>query len=213
MIDYLIRRECEADYQTIEHLTREAFWNLYVPGCDEHFLVHTMRSHPDYLHDMAFVAEFEGTIIGSIMYTKSTVENELGERLETATFGPLCVAPHYQRMGIGTALIEHTRRIAMEKGFPAILILGDPHNYCKHGFKSCKDFNVRTKEGKYPLGLMVLELKEGAFKDHSWTFKESDAYELNKEAVEEYDRRFPYKEKKHHYSQELFSMLVRAVVE
>jgi predicted N-acetyltransferase YhbS len=212
-VNIKVRQEEENDFNSVEELTREAFWNLYKPGCDEHYLVHTMRSHADFIDDLDFVAEIDGRIVGSIMYTKSYVENENGQRLETATFGPLCVHPKFQRMGIGTRLIEHTKRLVIQRGFPAIIILGDPHNYCKHGFKTGKDFSVGTLDGKFPLGLLVLELRKGIFNDHNWKFKESGAYEVNQDKVDEYDERFNVKEKAHAYSQELFSMMIRSYVE
>ena len=104
----------------------------------------------DFLPDLTFVAEVDGEIVGSIICTRSWVNDEFGERVETATFGPLCVHPTWQRRGVGSALIGHSRTLAAEKGYPAIIILGDPHNYCKHGFKTGKDLGVCTLDGKYP---------------------------------------------------------------
>jgi predicted N-acetyltransferase YhbS len=209
-----IRPETEADHLPVEVLTREVFWNLYRPGCDEHYTTHMIRGHEDFLPDLTFVAEVGGQIVGSIMYTRSWVINELGEKVETATFGPLCVHPAWQRRGIGSALIGHSRALAAQKGCPAILILGDPHNYCKHGFKTGKDVGVSTLDGRYPLGLLVLELRPGFFASHhQWKLQTSAVYEFDPAEVDAYDARFPPKEKKHYYSQDLFAMLVRAVVE
>jgi len=213
VLEIIIRREEEKDYHFVEELNREAFWNLHVPGCDEHYLTNKMRNHPDFIRDMAFVAEVNEKIVGSIMYTKSSVENEIMMKLETLTFGPLCVLPEYQRKGIGTALINHTKNIAVQKGCPAIIILGDPHNYCKHGFKCCKDYKISWQDNKYPLGLLILELEKGIFNNHSWKFNESSVYTINKNEAEEYDKRFGFKEKKYQYSQELFSMMCRAYIE
>ncbi len=209
-----IRSENEADHLDVEVLTREAFWNLYRPGCDEHYTTHLIRGHEDFLPDLTFVAEVDGEIVGSIIYTRSWVIDELDERVETATFGPLCVHPAWQRRGVGSALIGHSWALAAEKGYPAIIILGDPHNYCKHGFKTGKDLGVCTLDGKYPLGLLVLELRQGFFaSSRQWKFQTSEVYEFDATQVEVYDARFPPKEKKYQYSQELFSMLVRAAVE
>ena len=105
-VDVDIRPEVERDYPETEELTRDAFWNLYVPGCDEHYLVHAMRSHPDFIGDLDCVAVVGGRIVGSILYTKSCMVNENGDKIETATFGPLCVHPEYQRQGIGSRLID-----------------------------------------------------------------------------------------------------------
>ena len=105
-MDFIIRNETKADYREVEELTREAFWNLYVPGCDEHFLVNKIRQHPDYLPDLDFVAVSDGKIVGSIFFTKSYIESEAGVRLDTLTFGPVCVLPEHQHEGIGSALIR-----------------------------------------------------------------------------------------------------------
>jgi predicted N-acetyltransferase YhbS len=209
-----LRPENAADALPIEILTREAFWNLYRPGCDEHYTTHRIHGHEDFLPELTFVAEVDGRIVGSIVYTRSWVINRLGDKVETVTFGPLCVHPDWQRRGVGTALIQHTRDLATRKGYPAILILGDPHNYVRHGFKTGKDMGVCTLDGRYPLGLLVLELRPGFFASSpQWKFQTSAAYAFDPGEAEAYDARFPPKEKKYRHSQDLYSMLVRAVVE
>jgi putative acetyltransferase len=213
-LEIKIRHEVEADHLAVELLTRETFWNLYRPGCDEHYTAHIIRRHQDALPELTFVAEVNGEIVGSIIYTRSWVINDRGERFETATFGPLSVNPGLQRQGIGTALIEYSRLAAAERGYPAIVILGDPHNYVKHGFKTGKDVSLSTLDGKYPLGLLALELRRGFFASSpQWQFQTSDVYQFDAALVERFDARFPPKEKMHHYSQDLFSILMRAVVE
>ncbi len=197
----------------MEHVTREAFWNLYVPGCSEHYMVHVLRDHPDFIPDLDYVACVDNQVVGSILYTKSWVIDETGETRETLSFGPVSVLPEYQRKGIGSALIRHTVQQARAEGYPAILIFGSPINYCKHGFKSCRDYNVSTMEGKYPFGMLVLELKEGFFKGHSWRLKESDAYNVDPAEVEAFDRQFEPKEKGYKYTQDEFKIECRAVVE
>ncbi len=212
-MDISIRQEEERDFARVEALTREAFWNLYRPGCDEHYLVHMMRGHPDVINELNHVAEIDDVLVGSIMYTRSHVINEKNEVMETVTFGPLCVHPDHQRVGIGTSLIEHTRKLVEQKKYPAIIILGDPHNYCKHGFRNGKDCRISTMDGKHPLGLLVLELQKGVFDDHDWRFKESDVYAIDEDKAIAYDQSLPYKQKSTAYSQELFSMLIRSFVE
>lgn len=102
----------------------------------------------------------------------------------------------------------------MDMGYPAIIILGDPHNYCKHGFKTGKDVRLGMPDGRYPLGLLALELRPGFFADRArWAFHISPVFEFDPAAAEAYDAHFPPKEKRHQWSQDLFSMLVRAVVE
>jgi len=209
-LDIRIRREEETDYRVVEELTREAFWNLHVPGCDEHYLVHVLRSHPDFIPEMDFVAEVDGRIAGNIMYTKSRVVDEGGGEMETLTFGPVSVLPEYQRRGIGTALIRHTREIAVRNGAKAIIILGHPHNYCTHGFKNSMDYGIGDSEGRFPYGQLALELERGVFEGKKWKFYYSPAYHLDEKAVEKFDSLFPKKEKRYQYSQEEFSIAVRA---
>ena len=103
-----IRNERKEDYETVEKMTRAAFYNLYVPGCVEHYLVHIMRKHEDFISELDFVLELDGRIIGNIMYTKAGLVDEAGKRKEVLTFGPVCIAPGYQRMGYGKLLLEHS---------------------------------------------------------------------------------------------------------
>lgn len=208
-----VRKEQESDYGMVEDVTREAFWNLYVPGCCEHYLVHVMRDHGDFIKDLDYVALGDKQIVGNIMYTRSKVISEQEEALETITFGPVSVVPEYQRKGVGSLLLQHTIQIAKEKKSKAIIIYGSPKNYCKHGFKSSKDYNISTMEGKYPYGLLVLELEDGVFGNHSWRYQESDVYNIDFSKVEEFDKLFSHKEKGYRYTQEEFKMSCRAYIE
>jgi hypothetical protein len=95
-------------------------------------------------------------------------------------------------------------------GVPAIIIYGDPHNYCKHGFKNGIDYQVSNMDGEYPLGLLVLELQPGFFGDKKWKIKQSDAFNIDQDEANKFDKRFQEKEKKFHHSQELFKINIRA---
>lgn len=208
-LNMIIRQEKEADYVQVEELTRDAFWNLYFPGCDEHYLCHILRKHKDFVSELDYVVELDGKIVASIMYTRSyLISNE--EKVHCLSFGPLCVHPNYQRKGIGTILIEKTKALAITMEIPAIIIYGDPHNYCKHGFRNGIDYQVSNMNGEYPLGLLVLELQQGFFGNKKWKAQQSDAFIFDQEKVQEFDKRFPAKEKKKQYSQELFGMLIRS---
>lgn len=207
-----IRNETEKDFREVEELTREAFWNLYFPGCNEHYLVHQIRNHPDFIKELDFVAEYNGKIVGNIMYTKAWLINENGQEIEIISFGPLSVLPECQRKGIGSSLVNHTKNAAHEKGIKGIVIFGDPHNYCKHGFKSGKDLNISDMNGEYPYGMLALALEEQAFEGHTWKFKYSDVFNVNEEEAEEFDKSFCTKEKGHQYSQDIFSIAFRSYV-
>ena len=205
-----IRLETENDYFKVEELTREAFWNLYAPGCDEHYLCHILRDHKDFIKELDYVAEINGNAIASIMYTDSFLLSDAQEKVQIVSFGPLCVHPDYQRKGIGTALIEKTKILVEKRNVPAIVIYGDPHNYCKHGFKNGIDYQVSTMDGEYPLGLLVLELQPGFFGSKKWKAKQSDVFKFAQEEAIEFDKKFKEKEKKTQYSQEVFKIQIRA---
>ena len=133
-----IRNEKEADYKTVEEITRKAFWNLYIPGCVEHYLVHIMRSHKDFLPELDLVIEVDNQIIGNIMYTKARLVDESGKEKQILTFGPLCILREFQRMGYGKMLMNHSFEKAAALGYDVIVIFGNPGNYVSSGFKSCK---------------------------------------------------------------------------
>lgn len=101
-----IKNEEEIDYEEVEEITRKAFGNLYIPGCGEHYLVHVMRSHKDFLPELDFVIEVNNQIIGNIMYTKTKLIDKFGEEKDILTFGTVCILPEYQRKGDGKKLME-----------------------------------------------------------------------------------------------------------
>ena len=104
----VIRNEKKEDWETVEKITRQAFYNLYVPGCVEHYLVHIMREHEDFIPELDFVLELDGQVIGNIIYTKAKLIDENGTEKEILTFGPVSIHPGYQRMGYGKMLMEHS---------------------------------------------------------------------------------------------------------
>lgn len=132
----IIRNETEADYQLVEDITRKAFYNIYIPGCMEHYLVHVMRPHEDFIPELDFVIEVDGQVVGNIMYTKTKLVDEAGQEKEILTFGPVCILPEYQRRGYGKQLMEYSFEQAIKLGYEAIVIFGDPANYVSRGFKS-----------------------------------------------------------------------------
>ena len=207
MDNVIIRLETKNDYRSVENLTREAFWNVYKPGADEHYFVHTMRSHPDFIPELAFVLELDGEIVGNIMYTKAWLEDECGNRKEILSFGPICVAPKYQRQKLGKMLIEHSFNVARGMGYDVNINFGNPGNYVGCGFVSCKKKNVSfVREGNFPTALLVCELIPGALEGKKWMYVPSTAADCcdDTAAVEAFDATFPKKEKKWMPSQEEF---------
>ena len=207
-----IRRETAADYRAVEELHRNAFWNVQVPGCSEHYLAHVLRKHPDFIPELDLVYELDGEIVGNVMYTKSELLEEGGNSTGILTFGPIGVAPEYQRRGIGKALLEASFDIAAGLGYPAIAIFGDPDNYVARGFRSCKRYNVCLEGDVYPAALLVKELKPGFFDGRKLFFRESPAYEIQERDAEAFDAGFPPKEKAFRPSQETFFILSHSTI-
>jgi len=158
-----IRNERETDYKTVEEITRKAFYNLYIPGCAEHYLVHIMRGHEDFVAALDFVLELDGQVIGNIMYTKAKLIDEAGTKKEILTFGPVCIAPEHQRKGYGKMLMEHSFQEVLALGYDSVVIFGSPVNYVSSGFKSCKKYNVCLENNKFPAAMMVKELTPNVF--------------------------------------------------
>lgn len=158
MSTIMIRNEKETDYSVVEEITRKAFYNIYVPGATEHYLVHIMRQHEDFIPELDFVIELDGRVIGNIMYTKARLIDEAGTEKEILTFGPVSIDPEYQRAGYGKLLLEHSFEQAARLGYDVIVIFGSPMNYVSRGFKSCKKYHVCIENGKYPAAMMVKEL-------------------------------------------------------
>ena len=121
-MDLIIRNEKIDEYRTVEELTREAFWNLYVPGCNEHFVLHNLRKSTDFIPELDFVAQRENQIVGHIIYTRGIIKDKQGTENEVISFGPVSVLPVFQKQGVGSALIFHTINIAKNMGYPAIFI-------------------------------------------------------------------------------------------
>lgn len=142
MIKINIRNEDPKDYRRVEEIAREAFWNLYFPGGHEHYVVHKMRSHLDFIKEPAFVIEVNDEIAGAIFYTHSKIVSEGHKEYKTISFGPVFVSPEFHRKGLGKELISHSIEVAKEMGYRAILTLGYPYHYEPYGFLGGKKYNI-----------------------------------------------------------------------
>ena len=210
---FQIRNEKSADYKIVEEITRKAFYNLYVPGCTEHYLVHIMREHEDFLPELDFVAELDGEVIGNIMYTKAKLRDEAGKTKEILTFGPVSILPEYQRKGYGKALIEYSFEKAAALGYEVIVIFGNPGNYVSRGFRSCKKYNVCLEGGSYPAAMMVKELKEGPLDGRKWFYYDSPVMQIDEKEAQRFDDSLEKMEKRHQPSQEEFYILSHSTVQ
>jgi predicted N-acetyltransferase YhbS len=205
-MEVTLRLEEANDHRIVEALTREAFWNRHVPGCDEHLLIHHLRNAAEFVHALDFVAVRDTEIAGNIVYVESKIIDSDIEHT-VLTFGPVSVAPPYQNRGIGTRLIEHTKKLAAEMGGRAIIIYGDPEYYRRFGFKASKEFHITNTEGKYPAALLVLELYPRALAGIQGAFDEGKIYTVDETELEAFDKNFPPKEKRAAKSQERFIAL------
>ena len=212
--NYIIRLETETDYRVVENINREAFWNLSVPGANEHYLAHVMRNHADFIPELDFIIEVDGQVIASIMYTKSKLIDEFGTEKIILSFGPICVLPEYQHKGYGKILIEHSFAKAIEMGFDTVVIFGNPDNYVSRGFKSCIKYNICLEGDIFPAALLVKELCKGVLDGRKWYFYESSVSELlnDNEKIKLFDAEFPPKVKIWQPSQEEFFIHSHSVI-
>jgi putative acetyltransferase len=206
-MDLKIRLEQENEYRAVEELTREAFWNKYVPGCNEHFCLHNLRVSKDFIPELDFVAELDGTLAGNIVYSRAGVVDNAGKTREVIGFGPICVLPAYQKKGIGSALIRHSLDKARSLGFASVCIYGDPRYYSRFGFHCAEKYDIKTSDGKYAVALMALELRPGALRKISGRFIESPAFAVDENEFQKYESTFPPKEKAITESQAEFKLM------
>lgn len=204
-MEIFIRTEQESDYRTVEEITREAFWNLHVPGCDEHFFAHQLRKSPEFMQELDFVAVRNNEVIGNIMSSRSVIVSRDGNSYSVINTGPLCVHPDYQKQGVGTLLIKHTIEIAKKMGFRAIVLFGYPGYYNRFGFKSAKEYGISIEDGRFPVAHLILELYDGALDQIEGVFTGPEISSWKEREFDEFDAAFPSKEKKVTETQKLFA--------
>lgn len=191
-----IRHEQPNDYRVVEEVTREAFWNLYCPGASEHYLVHTLRKHPDFMPELSFVIELDGRLVGSIFYTRAQVTRGNDAAVDVVSFGPVSIHPDFHRKGLGRALISHSIQAARDSGQRAIIIGGFRYHYEPYGFVGAKKHGIAMPDGKYYTGIMALPLFEGALDDAQGQVRFSAALYPDMSGLDAYDATFPEKEKR-----------------
>lgn len=193
MNNIVIRKETKEDYKNTEYMTLRAFWNVFGPGCNEHYLVHILREAECYIEELSRVAECDGRIVGAIFYSKAKVVD--GDKVhEVLTFGPLCVEPTLHNAGIGKLLLEETIPHAREMGYPGIIIFGEPDYYPKRGFMTCDNFGITTADGQNFDSFMAYPLDEERFSQIQGKFYEDEVFEAceDEDAVSEYTKLFKH---------------------
>lgn len=193
-----IRREAKDDYRWVEELTRESFWNVYRPGCMEHYVLHCLRDDPAFVPELDFVMELDGEIIGQVIYVRSEILCDDGRKLPIMTFGPICIAPDYKRQGYGKRLLDYSMEKARVMGAGALAITGNILFYGKSGFVPAKTKGVRYSDDPEADYFLIKVLTEGFLDGISGTYKDPQGYfvcENNPEEFERYEATFPKKKK------------------
>ena len=197
-----IRLETPEDYREVEELTREAFWNVYAPGCVEHFVLHHYRSNPDFIPELDFVMEEDGRIIGHVMYSKAEIIREDGRVVPAWTFGPISIHPDYKRKGYGLKLLNYSIEKAREMGIGVLCTEGNIEFYKHAGFVLASSLNIHyhaePKESEVPY-FLAQELIPGYLNGIEGTYHTPKGYYIafeNPDAFNEFDATFPPKEKK-----------------
>ncbi len=189
----LIRPETPADYQAVERLTREAFWNVYRPGCLAHYIVHSFRHQPDFVPELDLVLEKAGKLIGHVMYVRARIQTDDGWEIPVMTFGPLSIHPDCQRQGLGKLLLDYSMSRARALGVGALCIKGDPAFYGESGFAAAGDKGLRydgEPEGQEPPYFLVKELQKGFLDGVTGTYHMPKGYQVDEREAEEFDKIF-----------------------
>ena len=194
----MIRREVPTDYSAVEHLTREAFWNVYRPGCLEHYVIHVLRKDPAFVPELDLVMEREGQLIGHIMYMRAAITADDGREIPIMTFGPISIRPDLQRQGLGKRLLDYSMGKAAELGAGALCIEGNLDFYGKSGFVVAGTRGIRyhgEPEQEIVPYFLLKELRPGFLEGVTGIYHTPQGYYVDEAAAEVFDQKFPPKEK------------------
>lgn len=196
--DVIIRFENKGEYREVENLIRESFWNVYRPGCSEHYVMHVLRDDPAFVKELDFVMEKDGSLIGQNMFMRTVINADDGRDVEVLTMGPICITPELKRKGYGKKLLDCSLDKAAELGFGAVLFEGNIDFYGKSGFDYARKFGIRyhdLPEGADDSFFLCRELIPGYLDDVSGVYQTPQGYYVDDADVEVFDKDFPPKEK------------------
>lgn len=196
--DYIIRLEEEKDYAVTENLVRESFWNVYRPGCMEHYLLHCLRNDKDFVPELDFVMEKNGEIIGQNVFVRAHISSDDGRKIPIMTMGPICITPELKRKGYGKILLDYTIEKAKEMGAGALCFEGNIDFYGKSGFTFASDFGIRyhgLPEDADASFFLCKELVDGYLDGITGEYAPPDGYLISEEDAEKFDKKYPTKEK------------------
>ena len=196
--DYIIRLEKKEDYREVENLVREAFWNVYRPGCSEHLVIHVLRDEPAFVKELDFVMERNGRLIGQNMFMETVIEVDDGRVIPVLTMGPICITPELKRKGYGKKLLDYSLEKAAALGYGAVLFEGNIGFYGKSGFEYASKFGIRyhdLPEDADASFFLCKELVPRYLDGITGVYQTPQGYYVSDEEVEEFDKGFPAKEK------------------
>ena len=196
--DYTIRLERTEDYREVENLVREAFWNVYRPGCSEHYVIHVLRDDPAFVKELDFVMEQNGELIGQNMFMRTVINADDGRVIPVLTMGPIGITPELKRRGYGKKLLDYSLEKAEAMGFGAVLFEGNIGFYGHSGFTYARSFGIRyhdLPEGADDSFFLCKELISGYLDGITGVYQTPQGYYVHDADVEEFDKAFPHKEK------------------
>ena len=196
--DYTIRLERSEEHRDVEDLVREAFWNVYRPGCSEHYVIHVLRDDPAFVKELDFVMEQDGRLIGQNMFMKTVIQADDGRVVPVLTMGPIGILPELKRQGYGKALLDYSLEKATELGFGAVLFEGNIEFYGKSGFDYADRFGIRyhdLPEDADASFFLCKELVPGYLDGVTGVYQTPRGYYVDDADVDEFDKAFPPKEK------------------
>jgi predicted N-acetyltransferase YhbS len=196
--DIIIRLEKKVEYREVEKLVRESFWNVYKPGCSEHYVLHVLRDDPAFVKELDFVMEKDGRLIGQNVFVRTVINADDGRDIDVLTMGPICIAPELKRKGYGKLLLDYSLEKAAEMGFGAVLFEGNIDFYGKSGFDYARKFGIRyhdLPEGADDSFFLCKELIPGYLDEVIGVYQTPQVYYVDDADVNEFDRMFPEKEK------------------
>ena len=198
MKEFTFRFEEPKDYRTVENLIRESFWNVYRPGCSEHYVIHVLRNDPAFVKELDFVMEQDGRLIGQNMFMRTIINADDGHDIPVLTMGPICITPELKRRGYGKAILDYSLEKAAALGYGAVLFEGNIGFYGKSGFDYARKFGIRyhdLPEGADDSFFLCRELTTGYLDGITGVYQTPKGYYVDDADVEEFDKAFPYKEK------------------
>ena len=196
--DYIIRLENNNEHREVENLVRESFWNVYRPGCTEHYVLHQLRNDPAFVPELDFVMEKDGKLIGQNMFMRAFITADDGRNIPIMTMGPICISPEFKRKGYGKKLLDYSLEKAAELGTGALCFEGNIDFYGKSGFTYAREFGIRyhgLPEGADDSFFLCKELKTGYLDGITGVYAPPQGYFVDEAETEEFDKLFPPKEK------------------